>query len=106
MKIMWINPIMIAPKQSDTSRPLWFEWDNGVTVDRKFDIAKKLLEDSREEKLDENSIKLIIEQFENDLGIIDYCELTPKKLMLSLEKNSTLVGEILIKLMDSPYISE
>lgn len=97
---------MIAPPYSDVSRPLWFEWDDRIDVKRNFEGAKKLLKLSQEEKLDDDSCKVVVEEFENDLGIVEYCGLTPKILMLSLEKNSILVGEILIRLMDSPYIQK
>lgn len=97
---------MIEPPYSQVSRPLWFEWDDKIDVKRNFELTKQLLERSRDEKLDDNSCKLIVEEFENDLGVVEYCKLTPKMLMLSLEKNSVLVGEILIRLMDSPYIQK
>ncbi|CAI9286795.1 unnamed protein product [Lactuca saligna] len=96
-ELVWVNP-------ESTHEPLW---DTGMCADTSRGAAvRELILKALKGPLAPSQQEQVLLELTSDPKLVYHCGLTPRKLPELVENNPLIAVEVLIKLMNSPEISE
>ncbi|XP_074320971.1 uncharacterized protein LOC141657589 isoform X1 [Silene latifolia] len=96
-ELVWLNP--------DNNHELL--WDYGMCADTSRGAAvRDLIAKALKGPLAPSQQEQVLLELENDSKLVYHCGLTPRKLPELVENNPVIAVEVLIKLMNSPEISD
>ncbi|KAL7609736.1 uncharacterized protein LOC111909084 [Lactuca sativa] len=96
-ELVWVNP-------DSTHEPLW---DTGMCADTSRGAAvRELILKALKGPLAPSQQEQVLLELTSDPKLVYHCGLTPRKLPELVENNPLIAVEVLIKLMNSPEISE